>query len=290
MLSKLFTNTRTTRNLFTKGIIAVLIAMGITYYGKSTPSKPMIVRTHGVLGWHLPTQNGFSTLLVLADDNNDSNDVKSGHRIWFNPPAHPELLAKDFTYFAGPSISVIGDSIKLSSLNAIANTVDSSGFLFIHELKHTNICDSLKPLILNQSIQVECIEKWPGIAEAHIGSDANVHLWKHSMWSRLEVVQNKHQFEYLMIHTASKNPLPPLKGSILGLNTLNPLNNYSIPQKQIVIHTAEFDEKTLDRLDTSLLQNLSDKSVALIFYEENNEERKLLARKVKMKHWADLEQ
>lgn len=287
MLSKLFTNTRVSKSILTKGIITVLIAMGITYYGKSTPSKPMIVRTHGLLGWHLPTQNGFSTLIVLADDNNDSNSVKTGHRIWFNPPAYPELLAKDYTYFAGPSASVIGDSIKLSSLKAIAASIDSAGTLYIHEIKNKLLCDSIAPLLNYNRIAIKCLDKWPSTAQNHIGEDARVHLWKHSMWSRLEIIQNQHQLEYLMVHTPSKNPLPPLKGSILGINTLNPLNSYALPDSQVIIHTQDFSEETLSKLDTSRLQNLKKKNVALIFYEEDTEERNLLVRKVKMKHWAD---
>lgn len=107
----------------------LLVLLGIlTWYGKHYEPKRNPVRNHGLLGWALPGITGISLLVVLPDDGNDTNLVRTGHRIWLWPPLLPQRLEREqYALFRGPTLTVVASGLELVSLQDLANMVDSGG-------------------------------------------------------------------------------------------------------------------------------------------------------------------
>ncbi|GBU24318.1 hypothetical protein R83H12_00946 [Fibrobacteria bacterium R8-3-H12] len=100
----------------------------LTWYGKFYKPAPMLTRINEFAVWVVPCNNSLSALVVLPNDNNDSNDVRTGLRIWLQPP--DSLLAFERTSAAryrGKNIVAIGDSLNENLKRDLLSTLDSSG-------------------------------------------------------------------------------------------------------------------------------------------------------------------
>lgn len=112
-----------------------LLLLGIavlTYYAKFRSHEPQAVREHGLLGWVLPNGQSLSALVVLPDDANDYNNIRTGLRIWINPPRHPlQWERQEFILYRGPMLALVGDSVAESTLREAAQMLDGSGTILL---------------------------------------------------------------------------------------------------------------------------------------------------------------
>jgi len=111
-----------------KVLILFLITGLLTWYGKFYKPKPTLTRVNDFAVWVIPCNNSLSALVVLPNDDNDSNYVCTGLRIWLQPP--DSLLAFERTSAAryrGKDIVVIGDSLNENLKQDLFSTMDSSG-------------------------------------------------------------------------------------------------------------------------------------------------------------------
>ena len=110
-----------------KVLILFLITGLLTWYGKFYKPKPMLTRINEFAVWVVPCNNRLSAMVVLPNDDNDSNDVKTGLRIWLQPP--DSLLAFErasAARYRGKNIVVIGDSLNENLKQELFSTLDSS--------------------------------------------------------------------------------------------------------------------------------------------------------------------
>lgn len=110
-------------------VLAVLLTIAVlTWYGKFHHARPSVSREHGLAAWSVPHDRGLGVLLVLPDDDNDSNRTASGLRLWLNPPREPlHLPDSGGVHYRGSAMVVLGDSLPLLTLEHIAATVDTGG-------------------------------------------------------------------------------------------------------------------------------------------------------------------
>lgn len=114
-----------TRVLILLGFISVL-----TWYGKFFKPQPVASRDHGLAVWTFPHARGLGVLVVLPDDGNDSNQVRTGLRLWLNPPREPGWVAQHGGIrYRGGSMVVIHDSLPLVSIEQMAQSIDTGGHL-----------------------------------------------------------------------------------------------------------------------------------------------------------------
>jgi len=110
-------------------VLIILLVTGLlTWYGKFHKPKPMLTHINEFSVWIFPCQNSLSALVVLPNDNNDSNDVSTGLRIWLQPP--DSLLAFErisAARYRGKNIIVIGDSVSENLRQDLISTLDSNG-------------------------------------------------------------------------------------------------------------------------------------------------------------------
>jgi len=115
-----------------KVLVIFVFIIALTWYGKFHKGKPEPARVHGTLAWVVPTQHGLSTLLVLSDDGVDTNNVRTGLRIWVNPPKTPLLLEEqNHALFRGKSMVAIGDSLAPETIRQLGSMIDTGGFLLV---------------------------------------------------------------------------------------------------------------------------------------------------------------
>jgi len=111
-----------------KVLILFIITGLLTWYGKFYKPAPMLTRVNDFAVWVVPCNNSLSAMVVLPNDDNDSNNVSTGLRIWLQTP--DSLLAFERTSAAryrGKNIVAIGDSLNESLKRDLLSTMDSSG-------------------------------------------------------------------------------------------------------------------------------------------------------------------
>ncbi len=110
-----------------KVFILFLVTGLLTWYGKFYEPKPTLTRINEFAVWIVPCNNSLSAMVVLPNDDNDSNDVRTGLRIWLQPP--DSLLAFERTSAAryrGKNMVAIGDSLNENLKRDLLSTLDSS--------------------------------------------------------------------------------------------------------------------------------------------------------------------
>jgi len=111
-----------------KVLILFLITGLLTWYGKFYKPAPMLTRMNDLAVWIVPCNNSLSAMIVLPNDDNDSNDVRTGLRIWLQTP--DSLLAFErasAARYRGKNIVAIGDSLSENLKQDLLSTMDSSG-------------------------------------------------------------------------------------------------------------------------------------------------------------------
>jgi len=110
--------------------VCILLAMTslLTWYGKFYKPAPMLTHRNDFGIWIIPHKNGLGALVALPNDNNDSNKVSTGLRIWVSPP--DSLLTFErlsSVRYRGKNIVAIGDSLNDSLKQDLLSTLDSNG-------------------------------------------------------------------------------------------------------------------------------------------------------------------
>jgi hypothetical protein len=111
-----------------KVLVLFLITGLLTWYGKYHKPAPMLTRINEFAVWIFPCENNLSALVVLPNDDNDSNDVRTGLRIWLQAP--DSVLAFErasAARYRGKNIVAIGDSLNENLKQDLFSTLDSSG-------------------------------------------------------------------------------------------------------------------------------------------------------------------
>lgn len=105
------------------GIVCVL-----TWYGKIYKPAANISRITDFAVWIFPHKDGLGALVVLPNDNIDTNFVKTGFRLWLSPPDSALAIENGGIRYRGSAIAIIGDSINQTLRSDILSTIDSGGF------------------------------------------------------------------------------------------------------------------------------------------------------------------
>ena len=113
-------------------VLILLIATGLlTWYGKIYEQPPSLTYINEFAVWVVPHKNGLGALIALPNDNNDSNNVRTGLRIWVNPPDSILAFEKNGIRYRGKNIVVVsGDTLSDDLKYDLLSTLDNSGSLF----------------------------------------------------------------------------------------------------------------------------------------------------------------
>ena len=109
----------------------LLVTGLLTWYGKFYKPVPMLTHVNEFAVWIFPHKNGLSALAVLPNDNIDTNNVRTGLRIWISPS--DSLLAferQSAARYRGKNILAVGDSLSGQLREDMLSTLDSTGNFF----------------------------------------------------------------------------------------------------------------------------------------------------------------
>ena len=113
-------------------VIFIIFVTGLlTWYGKVYEPTPMLTTVNEFAIWIFPNKNGLSALAVLPNDNINTNNVKTGLRVWISPS--DSLLAferQSSVRYRGENMLVVGDSLSEQLRKDMLSTMDSTGNLF----------------------------------------------------------------------------------------------------------------------------------------------------------------
>lgn len=130
----LYTNRfdKNSKKIWLKHWIRVCTLIGVTvllvWYGRIYEPKPSLARINDFAVWIIPNKNGLSALAVLPNDGNDSNNVKTGLRIWISPPDSLLLFEQNSSLrYRGKNIMVVGDSLSDKLMEDMLSTLDTNG-------------------------------------------------------------------------------------------------------------------------------------------------------------------
>ncbi|MCL2100356.1 MAG: hypothetical protein FWH22_01425 [Fibromonadales bacterium] len=108
--------------------ILIIIAGLLTWYGRIYEPKPVLTRVNEFAVWIMPHKNGLGALAVLPNDDNDSNNIKTGLRIWISPPDSLLLFEQNSALrYRGKNIAVVGDSLNDKLKEDMLSTLDANG-------------------------------------------------------------------------------------------------------------------------------------------------------------------
>jgi hypothetical protein len=242
-----------------KVLILLLITGLLTWYGKFHKPKPMLTRINELSVWIFPCKNSLSAMVVLPNDNNDSNDVSTGLRIWLQPP--DSLLAFErisAARYRGKDIVAIGDSLNENLKQDLFSTMDSSGNFYW-----------LEPLGAEQT-----------------GEDVFAELKLIDDKARdyiLDIVYEGHKLRFFGSQTALDSSFEePLGVAVLMFEQANesepPLKNNKQIQS-LIWHGKNSQEK---KTDSSRIALNYDEALALISYDKK---RGLSAKRLHIKNW-----
>jgi hypothetical protein len=260
--------------------------------GKFKENERVAVRNHGLLGWNFNTTRGIASLLILPDDGNDTNTVKTGHKIWINPPSNPDKILKEGTYFTGPRLTIISDSLGIRTLKKLANRVDKGGAIHIigKQFAHLKEFETTNP---NHRIYFDTLRRDPVYIPA--GTDTKVLLQPILTDSLPFNVPNTWRLEVLsegfkILYTNWHKGIWPYKDSLLSLAVLNtPLaDSLSEPPfcktQDEICNTLLWSSSDSTTLEDSTRMVLNSPKQGQVFYRDN-EPWELIVKKVSFLHW-----
>jgi len=111
-------------------LILIIVTGLLTWYGKIYKPPPALTYINDFAVWVIPHKNGLGALIALPNDNNDSNNVRTGLRIWVRPPDSLLAFERNGIRYRGKNIVVIGDTLNDSLKRDMLSTLDSNGNLF----------------------------------------------------------------------------------------------------------------------------------------------------------------
>jgi hypothetical protein len=242
-----------------KVLILLLITGLLTWYGKFYKPKPTLTYINDFAVWVVPCKNSLSALVVLPNDSNDSNNVRTGLRIWLQPP--DSLLAFEratAARYRGKNIVVIGDSLNENLKQDLFSTLDSSDNYYW-----------LGPLgswLTGEDVSTEL---------RFIDDKVQNYL--------LDIIYEGHKLRFFGSRVALDNSAEePLSTAVLMFEQENenepPLKNNK--QIQALIWNGKNPEG--EKMDFSRIALNYDEAIALISYDKK---RGLSAKRARIKNW-----
>lgn len=110
--------------------LLLLIIGVLTWYGKVFKPTPSLTYVNEFAVWVIPHKNGLGALIALPNDNNDTNNVRTGLRIWVQPPDSLLAFERSGVRYRGKNIVVIGDTLSDALKRDMLSTLDTSGNFF----------------------------------------------------------------------------------------------------------------------------------------------------------------
>jgi hypothetical protein len=261
-----------------KAIILLFITIIVTYFAKFHSYSVEPVREHENLGWILPKHNALSFLFVTADDGIDTNNTKTGYRIWFNPPKQPKMLSHgEKAPFSGPKITLIGDSISLEAIAQISNTITDGGVLHIigQQIVPDNLLKKQNDRILITTEQI-----LNDTIALPMGEDISNTLIFDSL-GRYTATLSNDQYHYRVTNTISPFSAPQQPGISIHIPSLTASQTHQQGSTHLYRNTTD----TITTQDSTSI-NIYEDDRAAIFYEDKNfGENRLLIRKIQLTHW-----
>ena len=276
---------------YVRSFYLILLTVLVTYFAKFHQYDVKPVRYHEALAWLLPTQNGLSALFVSADDGIDSNSIKTGHRVWVNPPKQPAKLTENRILFSGPKISVVGDSLSLMTVQQVAEMVDDGGFLYVlgKQLWDKKFLQGIYPKI-HIYIDTLKVDSVP----LSLGDDTRANLFfKNQKFSQLTVKTS--QYHYVFAHGPQD-----IRSENKGVSVLafTKKNVFSSQEKLITFKSSQKPGTLVARSttwstnpDDSSAVNLHEPNYAVAFFEDERfNQNRILLRKIYLEDWNSLSQ
>jgi len=110
-------------------LLLVAGAAFLTWFGKIRPHSVSVARTHGMIAWILPTSQGLSTLWIFPDDNH-SNEVRTGLRIWLAVPSEPQQWESlEHILYRGRELIATSETMNATKASQLASMIDTGGIL-----------------------------------------------------------------------------------------------------------------------------------------------------------------
>ncbi|MDR2580127.1 MAG: hypothetical protein LBC85_03935 [Fibromonadaceae bacterium] len=110
--------------------ILLIITGLLTWYGKIYEAPPSFTYINDFAVWVVPHKNGLGALIALPNDNIDSNNAKTGLRIWISPPDSILAFERNGIRYRGRNIIVVGDSLNENLREDMLSTLNKDGNLF----------------------------------------------------------------------------------------------------------------------------------------------------------------
>ncbi len=270
-----------------KAIFLLLITIIVTYFAKFHTYTVEPVRVHENLGWILPLKRDLSFLFVSGDDNNDRNALKTGYRIWFNPPKEPFLLSKgEKATFVGPSITVIGDSLDLETIAQISISINDGGSMHI-------IGKQILPYELikqqNPRVTFSIEELYNKTISLPMGIDIQ-NSFTFDSTGRYSATIKNNLYTYVITNSNSIEPILDSsnnESSMVNINLLNQ-SKIAVPHFEESFQGTVLFRNTQDTVSSkdSTRINVYEPDRAAVFYEDKNfGENRLLIRKIHLLSW-----
>ncbi|MGL1901447.1 MAG: hypothetical protein OCC49_04885 [Fibrobacterales bacterium] len=261
-----------------KAIILLFITIIVTYFAKFHTYSVEPVREHENLGWVLPLSSSLSFLFVAHDDGIDTNNIKTGYRVWFNPPKQPKMLSHgEKAPFLGPTLTLIGDSIELEAIAQVSQTLIDGGVLHIIGRQ-----SAPEVLIKQQSdrILITSEEIYNDTISLPMGGDCSNMIVFDSSGNYTASITNT-QYHYTVSNHTKLFTQPLSKPGVdIFLASETSPNPYT---GTTVLYRNKLDTS---RAQDSTQINLFESDKAVIFYEDKNfGEDRLLMRKIHLNSW-----
>ena len=108
-------------------LILILITIALTWYGKFYTPPAMTTNEYEFSVWIMPHKDGLGAFITLPNDNLDTNNVRTGLRIWVSPPDSMLAFERGGVRYRGKNIVVVGDSVSENLREDMLSTLDGGG-------------------------------------------------------------------------------------------------------------------------------------------------------------------
>jgi len=117
------------RSTFIRGLIFLILAVIVTYYGKCRPHYQNIVNKHCLNGWIFKQNSHFSVFIILPNDGDYSNRFGTGERIFINPLQEPHFLDSNYIIYNQKDLYLLG-AFNHTHIEQYGKKVDTTSLLF----------------------------------------------------------------------------------------------------------------------------------------------------------------
>lgn len=112
-----------------KGLVFMILAAILSYYGKTYKSKSKVVDFHGLVGWVFQQGNHLSSYIIFPHYDSTSVAKARGERFFLNPLDQPSLLDSNFIRYNQKDLYLLGRVFPIH-VQRYCSYVDSGYTLF----------------------------------------------------------------------------------------------------------------------------------------------------------------